>query len=277
MNIREVRKVVSKIKGSLFKRSNSYAIGMLKSNFRGTGLQFKEHRVYTHGDDVRFIDWKILAKMDQPYIKTFEEERNVEIVVVIDVAETMLTGFNNVSKLQASIEICCLLYLLAKETSDYVRAIILTDKIIDLPKKSGEAGITQLVKTLEKNNILLENGKINLNLSFEQRDKEKLFLKLMKSLRRKKEIVILSDFQDFLETDLLKKLVYQKNVHGFRITGPLDRFEKSPFIIFSKKENKKGLFETKVKKEELDELMGKRIKDIEVENSYLDSFIREMI
>ena len=84
MDITKVRKTVGKFKASLFKKANSHTIGMLKTNYRGTGLQFKEHQVYNFGDDVRFIDWKILAKTNQPYVRTFNEERNVEIVVVID-------------------------------------------------------------------------------------------------------------------------------------------------------------------------------------------------
>ena len=82
MNISEVRKVVGRLKASLFKRANSHSIGMLKTNVRGTGLQFKEHQVYTHGDDVRFIDWKILAKTSHPYVKTFVEERNLETKLI---------------------------------------------------------------------------------------------------------------------------------------------------------------------------------------------------
>ena len=115
MNIKEVHKAVSKIKASLFKNSNSYSIGMLKSHFRGSGLQFKEHQLYDHGDDIRFIDWKLLAKTGIPYIKTFEEERNVDIVVIIDASMSMFTGFENISKLQASIEICCLLFFYLQE------------------------------------------------------------------------------------------------------------------------------------------------------------------
>ena len=137
MNINEVRKVVGRLKANLFKKANSHSIGILKTNIKGTGLQFKEHQVYSFGDDIRFIDWKILAKTSQPYIKTFNEERNVEIVVVIDASMTMMTGFNGVSKLQAAIEICCLLFLLAKETGDFIHALIVTDEIINVPKLSG--------------------------------------------------------------------------------------------------------------------------------------------
>ena len=162
MNFVGIRKAVGRIKGQLFKNSNSFSIGMLKSHFRGTGLKFKEHQVYTHGDDVRFIDWKLFAKTGQPYIKTFEEERNVEIVEVIDAGPSMLNGEDGISKLQASIEICCLLYILAKETGDYIHTLILTDEVINIPKLAGDEGIVRLIATLEDKNILDTNGKVNI-------------------------------------------------------------------------------------------------------------------
>ena len=166
MDLKSVERTVAKIKNSLFKNSNSFSIGMLKSKFRGTGLQFKEHQVYSHGDDVRFIDWKILAKTSNPYIKTFEEERNVEIVVVIDATETMMTGYNGVSKLQASVELCCLLYLLAKESGDYVHAVIVSDRVTSLRRASGEAGVISLVSALERDELMNSRGNINIGRQY---------------------------------------------------------------------------------------------------------------
>ena len=100
MNLLEIEKIVSKIQSNLFKNSNSFSVGMLKSHFKGAGLQFKEHQVYNPGDDVRFIDWKLSAKTQNTFVKTFEEERNVEINVVIDVSNSMFVGYKNVSKLR---------------------------------------------------------------------------------------------------------------------------------------------------------------------------------
>ena len=97
MDIKAIERAVAKIQTALFKNSNSFSVGTLKSQFRGSGLQFKEHQVYTHGDDVRFIDWKMMAKTSRPYIKTFEEERNVEIVVVVDLSLSMFVGLRGVS------------------------------------------------------------------------------------------------------------------------------------------------------------------------------------
>lgn len=280
MNITEVRKVVGKIKANLFKKANSHSVGMLKTNFKGTGLQFKEHQIYTFGDDIRFIDWKILAKTSHPYVKTFNEERNVEIVVVIDASTTMLTGFNGVSKLQASIEICCLLYLLAKESGDFVHAIIVADQIIHVPKKSGEVGISHFISTLEDHKILTEHGIINLERDIgDGVDKMQKYLSIMKHLNSKREIVLLSDFNDFIDSSVLKKILYRSNVHCFQLLSPLDEARSLPFSLFaaSAKNNKGSLGKYDLSgKKDLSNEFGKRFKRIRIQEKYLENFIKEM-
>lgn len=280
MNITEVRKVVGQIKANLFKNANSHSVGMLKTNFKGTGLQFKEHQVYTFGDDIRFIDWKILAKTSHPYVKTFNEERNVEIVVVIDASSTMLTGYNGVSKLQAAIEICCLLYLLAKESNDFVHALIVSDEIINVPKKSGESGISHLIAVLEEKQIIDEHGQVNLQrLVGEGVDKNQKYLSIMKHLNSKREIVLLSDFNDFIETSVLKKILYRANVHCFQILSPLDEAKSLPFSLFAS--GGKGLRGTLGKydlsgQKELSHEFGKKFRRIRVQEKYLENFVKEM-
>jgi uncharacterized protein (DUF58 family) len=280
MNITEVRKVVGKIKANLFKNANSHSVGMLKTNFKGTGLQFKEHQVYTFGDDIRFIDWKILAKTSNPYVKTFNEERNVEIVVVIDAGATMLTGYNGVSKLQAAIEICCLLYLLAKESNDYVHAMIVTDEIIHVAKKNGEAGISHLISILEDKKILNEQGKVNLEREVGSGvDKIQKYTSIMKHLTRKKEIVLLSDFNDFIDSADIKKILYRSNVHCFQLISPLDEAKSLPFALFASSnifaKGGLGKYDLSGKKELANEF-GKKFRRIRIQEKYLDNFVKEM-
>lgn len=281
MNINEVRRAVGKLKANLFKNANSHSIGMLKTNFKGTGLQFKEHQVYSFGDDVRFIDWKILAKTSNPYIKTFNEERNVEIVVVIDASMTMLTGFNGVSKLQAAIEICCLLYLIAKESNDYVHTIIVADEIINVPKKNGDEGITYLISSLEKNKILNEEGKVitDRDVKVETTSAQK-YVSIMKHISRKREIVLLSDFNDFIEIPTLKKILHRSNVHCFQVVSPLDEASVLPFSLFasskSSESGKLGRYNLSGQKELASEF-GKKFKKLRVQEKYLDNFIKEMM
>jgi uncharacterized protein (DUF58 family) len=280
MNINEVRKVVGKLRANLFRKANSHSIGVLKTNIRGTGLQFKEHQVYNFGDDIRFIDWKILAKTSHPYVKTFNEERNVEIVVVIDASSTMMTGFNGVSKLQAAIEICCLLYLLAKETNDFVHALIVTDEIINIPKLTGDQGITHLISTLKEKNIINSKGKVNYDREFEENvDKKKKYISIMKHLSRKREIILLSDFNDFVDADVLKRLLARSNVHCFQILSPLDEAKSLPYSLHASSGPKTrasvGKYDFTGKKE-LTHSYGKKFKKLRVQEKYLENFVKEM-
>lgn len=280
MNLKEVRRTVGKISSTLFKNANSFSVGMLKSHFRGSGLQFKEHQIYVPGDDVRFIDWKLKAKNGTAYIKTFEEERNVEITVIVDASPSMFNGVNGVSKIQASIEICALLYLLAKETGDHVHAVVVTDQIISLPKMSGEKGVAQLVSKLTDIGIVLD-GKVNMQYEAkgEMAQRDRAF-ELLKHLRKKREVVLLSDFNDFLENDLLKRFIFNKNVHCFQILSPLDEAEKIPFALYaSHGQNRDRSFGSYyfAGKKEIDSVFGKRFKKLRVGERYLESFVREMM
>ena len=281
MNIEEIQKIVSKIKTNLFKNSSFYAVGMLKSHFKGSGLRFKEHQVYVHGDDVRFIDWKVLAKTSAPYIKIFEEDRNAEIIVVIDASPTMLTGYNNTSKLQAAFEICCLLYLLSKETGDRVHAIVIADEIFDILPGSGEKGITNFISVLYSKGILDQDGKVNILYEYNQEVAEKIKMSaIMKHLKKKREAVILSDFNEFVGIDLLEKILYRSNVHAFKLESPLDRANRLPWSLYSRKKSnsKEGLyvktdsnFKGKVVKN-----TGKRLKILKVEERYLENFVKNI-
>ena len=280
MDILEVRKVVSRIKSNLFKKSNSYSIGMLKSHFKGTGLQFKEHRIYEHGDDVRFIDWKMLAKTEKPYLKTFEEERNVEITVVIDAGATMFYGFEGVSKIQAAIEITSLLYLIAEETQDFVRVLVLGNEVHNIEKGNGEKGIIKLVSSLQKIGLLNEDGKVNLD--YFQRDplsSDLKFRELMRHLGKKREVVILSDLNDFFDPGEFRRIVFRKNVHCFQVLAPLDRGVVKPFMFPVKAGGLMRHWKTIKVKFDLNshDKGNPKIKPLNIEERYLENFIKEMI
>lgn len=275
MNIKEVEKAVARIQSHLFRNSNSFSVGMLRSHFKGAGLQFKEHQVYTPGDDVRFIDWKLSAKTKTTFVKTFEEERNIEIVVVLDVCESMLIGYKGVSKLQASIEIACLLYLLAEKTKDKVKVVIFSDEVKNLPSTSGQKGIVLLMSILQQMNMVNDQGKVNPLFRLHSTYEEKRKLGLIKSfVARGKEVVLLSDFNCLDDFETLNKLLYRSNVHCFKVTSPVDEGSSSRFSIFTELGGKKLLGKTGRSKD--DGLKG-RYRKISVKDRYLESFIREML
>lgn len=276
MDLKEIEKIVGSIQSHLFRNSNSFSVGMLKSHFKGAGLQFKEHQVYNPGDDVRFIDWKLSAKSDNTFVKTFEEERNVEIIVVMDLTATMLLGFQDKSKLVGSIEIACLLYLLAERSKDKVKTVIMLEKNTILPPASGQGGITLLISYLEQLGVLNEKGKPNIDFDYSKRGDEKKRLALLKSfIAKNKEVVFLSDFSELKDFETINKLIYRQNMHCFKISSPVDDALKKPFAIFGKHKNRGKLFRTKSSKKEFG-LKG-RWKQIDVSERFLEKFVKEML
>lgn len=278
MNIAEVRRVVGKIQASLFKNSNATSIGVLKSQFRGTGLQFREHQVYEPGDDVRFIDWKILAKMNTPYIKTFEEERNVEIAVIIDASDTMKMGYKGVSKLQACIELACLLYLLAEQTKDKIHSIIIANEVVSVPKSSGEAGIARLIKCLQKANVMSEDGRVILGPQGEdyQNAQDRRSREVLRHLKKNREVVLLSDFNDFINGDELRRILYKKNTHAFRISSPVEKMRKVPYLLYLNRPQSRLYKVNMSEQNDIEADFMKRVKELNVSERYLEDFVREL-
>ncbi len=275
MNLNEIHKIVSSLKQRVFKKANSHSIGALKSSFKGTGLQFREHQIYQHGDEIRFIDWKLLAKTSTPFIKTFEEERNVEIVIVIDAGMNMWHGHRGKTKFQAACEITCLMYLLAKETNDQVRTIIISNDIITLPKLNGDKGVAAFVSALDKHNLNFQEVEIdNLPPMGHCLDRH---VEILKHVKRNREIILLSDFLDFLDPNILRQVVFNKNVHAFRILGPLDEMDKTPFTILGRGENGDSVYQSASHDLVEKNLNLKKVKTLRVKERYLDEFIKEML
>lgn len=281
MNLKEIEKVVAGIQQQLFKNSNSYSAGILRSSVKGSGLQFKEHQVYSHGDDVRFIDWKLSARSTETYIKTFEEERNAEIISIIDMSPSMFYGYRGVSKIQCAFEIICLLYLLVKETNDKQSVLIVGGDHLNLPPKQGKEGIVLFVSMLEKLNLLTEDGKINIEYTCDETFHDRKLNVILKShIAKGKEVIFFSDFTNFSNYTNLNKFLLYKNFHCFKLNSPIDEYDKFPFslnsIQISNGERKKKLTRNMTEKREED-LTNKRWKDISVQDRYLEKFIKEMV
>ena len=280
MNLKEIERVVGMIQTHVFKNSNAFASGLLKSHFRGSGLQFREHQIYVPGDDVRFIDWKLSARSSNTYVKTFEEERNVEIVVFLDLSQTLLYGYNDVSKLQALIEIIALLYLLAGEPHDVIRTVIWADKAYNLPPKKGREGLTLFISMLEKLSLIDENGKVivqqkqKLNLLNE----ENKIAQIKSFLARRKEVIYLGDMSLVEDKDAWNKILDKKNMNCFRIFSPVDKNVSMPFLMKTRNptSNKAAITELKGNREE--KLFSKeRFKEIGVHQRYLENFVKELM
>ncbi|MFL5783784.1 MAG: DUF58 domain-containing protein [Bacteriovoracaceae bacterium] len=280
MNLKEIERVVGMIQSQIFRNSNAYSAGMLKSHFRGSGLQFREHQVYVPGDDVRFIDWKLSARSPNVYIKTFEEERNVEIVVCFDLSHTLLYGFENKSKLEAMVEIVALLYLIAGETHDLVRVVIWGEKTINLPPKRGKEGLTIFISAMEKLGLLDENGKVRLDYPGKMNTHtEAMKINQIKSfLARRKEVIYLGDLSLVKDKPLWSKILDKKNMHCFRIFSPVDKNKTLPFLFKTKNPATGKNMVTDIRSRDDDPLFVKeRFKEIGVHERYLEKFVKELV
>ncbi len=278
ININEVKRVLAKAQTRFFKKANSYSVGMLKSKVRGTGLQFKEHQVYSHGDDVRFIDWKMLAKTSHPYIKTFEEERNVEIILVLEASPTMLAGENGISKLQAAIEITCMLYLMSEKTGDLVHFVLVSDDIYDLPKMRGEKGMRLMLDLLKSKNILDDKYKVLYQniINHKEVDQKKLDLKLNKLLYKKKEVIVLSDFKGQIRGSAITHLARHSHVQCFRVIAKIDESVSLPYSVLGPFKNGNSKFSKTNTGDELEQEALKHVTPIRMTKGHLEEFVREM-
>jgi uncharacterized protein (DUF58 family) len=281
MNLKEIERIVGIIQSHVFKNSNSHAAGMLKSQFRGSGLQFREHQVYVPGDDVRFIDWKLSARSPKVYVKTFEEERNIEIVVFLDLSHTLLYGFQGVSKLQASIEIIALLYLLAGQNHDQIRVVIWGNKVVNLPPKKGKEGLTLFISTIQKMGLLDKNAKVILDQPGElNAQSEVIKVAQMKSfLARRKEVIYLGDLSLMKDMVLMQRLIAKRNMHCFRILSPLDKNNAMPFLMKAKNSFNGKFLITDIKSSINDQDFPEkeRFKEINVSERYLEKFVKELV
>ncbi len=273
----KIKELIGRIKKGLFKEANRELIGNLKSNFKGQGIHFKDHRIYSHGDDLRQIDWKILAKTQNPYIKNFEEERNVEITILLDLNLSMFYGFNGVTKIDAAIDLCCLLYLLCEETRDDLTVYIIGSQVFKVPKRRGEQGIYELFIQLNKIGSFDNAGVVNLNYRPDKvLTKETKKREVLKYLKVKTEVIIFSDFNEFIDEETLIYLNNTKNILFYQILSPLDELGlKNEFLFFTNDlENKLSGKIPKMKKKPFN---LKKLSKIFIQENYLENFIKGLI
>ena len=273
MDIKEIERVVGSVQQAVFRNANSIAIGVLRSRFKGAGLQFREHQVYAPGDDVRFIDWKLSARTGHVYVKTFEEDRNVEICVILDITKTSFYGSRGISKLQMALEISGLLFILAGKTQDNVRVIIFWNgKKIELLPKRGREGLTQFITVLEREEILGKNGKIDIrqHSSINDVSSNLILSSLRQQLSRRKEVVYLGDMLSFPQTEEARKLTTDIHFHAVRLLSPIDR-EALKFAVTKSTGKTVGLGKPKHEQSFID-----RFPVITSDERYLEMFLRKI-
>lgn len=143
--IKKVRKIEIKTKGL----SNNIFAGQYHSAFKGRGMAFSEVREYQYGDDARDIEWNVTARMNKPYVKVYEEERELTVMLMVDVSSSLLYGTAVSQKRDMVTEIAATLAFAAIQNNDKVGLVFFSDRIEKfIPPQKGKKHILYLIREL---------------------------------------------------------------------------------------------------------------------------------
>jgi len=143
--LKKIRKVEIKSRGL----SNNIFAGEFHSAFKGRGMSFSEVREYQHGDDIRTIDWNVTARFNHPYVKTFEEERELVVMLIVDISASEDFGTAKQFKKDLLTELCAVLAFSAMQNNDKIGMILFSDKVEKfIPPKKGRTHILKIIREL---------------------------------------------------------------------------------------------------------------------------------
>ena len=143
--LKRVRRIEIKTKGL----SRQIFAGEYHSAFKGRGMSFSEVRGYQYGDDVRNIDWNVTARSGDPYVKVFEEERELTVMLLVDISKSSFFGTTKQYKNELITEICAVLAFSATNNNDKVGLLLFSDKVEKfLPPKKGRGHILRIIREL---------------------------------------------------------------------------------------------------------------------------------
>ncbi len=143
--LKKVRKIEIKTRGL----SNQIFSGEYHSAFKGRGMAFSEVREYLPGDDIRSIDWNVTARLNHPYVKIFEEERELNVMMLVDVSGSGNFGTNKQFKRELITELCAVISFSAIQNNDKIGLILFSDRIEKfIPPKKGRSHILRIIREL---------------------------------------------------------------------------------------------------------------------------------
>jgi len=187
--------------------------GSFKSLYRGQGVDFSGNREYLLGDDTRNIDWNVTARMGRPYVKVFQEERELNVFLILDKSISMTTGSGKQSRMETAIEACSLMALACQFNNSPVGGVIFDGEIsFDCPPKSGRDQSLFLITQFEKPIADPVQGSAL----------DSAIKGALKMLKRRSLVMIFSDFRTNEWLEHFGRLCAKHDVVACRITDTLD-------------------------------------------------------
>lgn len=208
--LKQVKQIEIRTRGVV----NEVFSGEYHSVFKGRGMEFSEVREYTIGDDIRNIDWNVTARFGHPYVKIFEEERELTVMLLVDMSGSLSFGSVEKTKQKIAAELSAILAFSALKNNDKVGMILFTDRIEKfIPPKKGKTHALRIIREV---------------LSFEPQGKEtniKTALEYFNHTIKKKAIVFLiSDFMDAGYEKILKIVGRKHDLIGIVLQDQREKF-----------------------------------------------------
>ena len=214
MDTKELLKKVRKIEIKTRRLSDHIFGGEYHSTFKGRGMTFSEVRQYQFGDDVRAIDWNVTARYNEPYVKVFEEERELTMMLMADVSGSKLFGTQKQFKDEIVTEIAATLAFSATQNNDKIGLILFSDEIeLYIPPKKGRSHVLRIIREL---------------IEFRPKSKKTDIaeaIKFLSNVMKKKAIVFI--LSDFMAKDYQRNLKIAAGKHDITGVRVYDRYEET--------------------------------------------------
>lgn len=207
MDTKDILQKVRKIEIKTRRLSDHIFSGEYHTSFKGRGMSFAEVRQYQYGDDIRAIDWNVTARYNEPYVKVFEEERELTMMLVVDISGSADFGSSENFKKDIITEIAATLAFSATTNNDKIGLILFSDTIeLFVPPKKGKSHVLRIIRDLIQTEP--KSRKTNVALALEY---------LSQVMKKKAIVFVISDFvaKDYERT--LKIAARKHDITGIRI------------------------------------------------------------
>ncbi|MGV4414202.1 DUF58 domain-containing protein [Chryseobacterium sp. T1] len=213
MQIKDIVKKVKQIEIRTRKKTEASLMGQYQSAFKGQGMTFSEVRPYQFGDDTRRMDWNKTARFREPFVKVMEEERELTMMLLVDISASMDYGTHTQLKREYVAEIAATLGFSAVGNNDKVGLILFADKVYKvIPPQKGRKHILSIISHILTADYI--PAKTNIDVAFNY---------MMSVFKRKSLLFVFSDFQDEIDDKILNVTARKHQMLGLRIYDQKDQ------------------------------------------------------
>ena len=192
---------------------NNLFAGEYHSVFKGSGMEFAEVREYQPGDEVRSIDWNVSARVGRPFVKIYDEERELTVMLVVDASASGDFGSGDQMKGEVGVEICALLAFAAIKNNDRVGLLIFTDEVeVFVPPKKGRRHVLRVIREL----LFFEPKGIGTSIGTSLQYLDRV-------LHRRSVVFLVSDFMDSDYADALRLVRRRHDLIAVTLVDPRER------------------------------------------------------